>query len=50
MSFGLCTKKAPAIVPVNEGFYIKQQKIPDNAHKELMELLLLDLETVIKKI
>ena len=48
--FGLCIKKAPAIVPVNEDFHIKWQKILKSAEKELIELLLLESETIIAKI
>ena len=48
--FGLCIKKAPAIVPVNEGFHIKCQKILRSAEKKLIELLLLELERIIAKI
>ena len=48
--FGLRIKKAPAIVPVNEDFHIKWQKILKSAEKELIELLLLESETIIAKI
>ena len=48
--FGLCITKAPAIVPVNEYFHIKWQKILKSAEKELIELLLLESETIIAKI
>ena len=42
--------KAPAIVPVNEDFHIKWQKILKSAEKELKELLLLESKTKIAKI
>ena len=48
--FGLHIKKAPAIVPVNEDFHIRWQKILENVEKELIELLLLESETIIAKI
>ena len=48
--FGLRIKKAPAIVPVNEDFHIKWQKILKSAEKELIELMLLESETIIAKI
>ena len=48
--FGLCIKKAPAIVPVNKDFHIKWQKIFKSAEKELIELLLLESETIKAKI
>ena len=44
--FGLRIKKAPAIVPVNEDFHIKWQKILKSAEKELIQLLLLESETI----
>ena len=47
--FGLRIKKAPAIVPVNEDFHIKWQKILKSAEKELKELLL-ESKTKIAKI
>ena len=50
MPFGLRIKKAPAIVPVNEDFHKKWQKILKNAEKELTGLLLLEWETVTAKI
>ena len=39
-----------AIVPVNENFLLKLHKIPKNAEKQLIELLLSESETVITKI
>ena len=48
--FRLCIKKAPAIVPINEDFHIKWQKILKSAEKELIELMLLESETIIAKI
>ena len=48
--FGLRIKKAPATVPVNEDFHVKWQKILKSAEKELIELLLLESETIIAKI
>ena len=50
MPFGLCIKKATAIIPVNEGFCIKWQNILKNAEKELIKLLLLESEKTIAKI
>ena len=50
MPFGLCIKKAPAIIPGNEGFHIKWQNILKNGEKELIELLLLEPETITAKI
>ena len=48
--FGFCIKEAPVIVPVNEDFHIKCRKILKSAQKELIELLLLESETIIAKI
>ena len=48
--FRLRIKKAPALVPVNEDFHIKWQKIRKSGEKQLTELLLLELETIIAKI
>ena len=50
ITFGLCIKKAPPIVPVNEDFHIKRQKIRKSGEKELIKLLLLESETIIAKI
>ena len=48
--FGLRIKKSPAIVPVNEDFHIKWHSILKNAEKQLIELLLIESETIIAKI
>ena len=49
MLFGLCIEKAPATVPVNEDFHIKWQNILKNPEKGIIELLLLESETIIAK-
>ena len=38
------------IVPVNENFHMKLHKIPKNAEKQLIELLLTESATVITKV
>ena len=48
--FGLRIKKASAILSVNEDFHIKWKEILKNAEKELIELLLLESETIIVRV
>ena len=43
-------KMSLVIVPVNENFHMKLHKIPKNAEKQLIELLLTESATVITKV